>query len=451
MCSAKLRSVVFTLKSCPLPCLPHLFVGLAILALPQAQADDWPQWRGPGRDGVWRETGIVESFASAELKPGWTAPIGPGYSGPTVAGERVFLTDRVTAPDQQERVLCFERATGKALWRHAYPCVYRDVDYALGPRAAVTVADGRAFALGTMGHAHCLDVADGKVLWARDLASEFKASVNVWGVTAAPLVTGDLVIFQIGGEPDACLVALDVRTGQERWRALNGKASYSAPRLVRLGDREVVLAWTAYWMACLEPATGKVFWQLPYKPKNMILNVPDPVLDETGGKLFLSAFYDGAHLFALKPGLGTPELLWQRTGASERKTDALHSIIMTPFIRDGFVYGIDSYGEMRCVNLANGDRVWEDTTLLANGRWATAHFVQNGDRTWITTEKGEIVIARLTPRGFQRLSSAQFIAPETKLRGRDHPIAWSHPAYAHRSLFARNDTQLVCISLAAAR
>ena len=103
---------------------------------------------------------------------------------------------------------------------------------------------------------------------------------------------------------------------------------------------------------------------------------------------------------------------------------------------------------MRCLNLTNGDRVWEDTTLLANGRWATAYFVQHGDRTWITTEKGEIVIAKLTPGGLERISSAPIITPETTLRNRTHPIAWSHPAYAHRSLFARNDSQLVCVSLA---
>ncbi len=433
------------------PICPLLFsLGLTMLSAPPTRADDWPQWRGPERDGVWRETGIVASFASAELKPAWTAAIGPGYSGPTVAGERVFLTDRVTTPEPQERVLCFDRTTGRPLWTQAYPCVYRDIDYALGPRAAVTVADGRAFAFGSMGHAHALDVTDGRVLWQRDLAADFKAGINVWAVTAAPLVVGDLVIFQIGGQPDACLVALDVKTGQERWRALDGKASYSAPRLVRQGGRDVVLAWTAQWLACLEPATGKVLWHVAYKPAKMILNVPDPVLDETGGRVFLSAFYDGAMLYGLKPDFSPPELLWKRAGVSERKTDALHSIIMTPFIRDGHAYGIDSYGEMRCVNLANGDRVWEDTTLLANGRWATAYFVQNGDRTWITTEKGEIVIARLTPRGFERISSARFLTPETKLRGRDHPIAWSHPAYAHRSLFARNDSQLVCIPLGAA-
>ncbi|HYF34566.1 MAG TPA: PQQ-binding-like beta-propeller repeat protein, partial [Prosthecobacter sp.] len=329
-----------------------------------------------------------------------------------------------------------------------YACIYRDLDYALGPRAAVTVADGRAFAFGAMGHAHCLDVTDGKVLWSRDLASELRADIPIWGVTSAPVVAGDVAIFQIGGQPDACLVGVDVKTGKERWRALDGRASYSAPRLIEQDGRTALLAWTGNWLACLDPATGKVHWQEPFKPNKMVINVPDPILDEQGSKVFLTSFYDGSFLFGLKKDFAAPDLLWQRKGKSERDTDALHSIIMTPFIRDGHVYGIDSYGEMRCLNLATGDRVWSDTSLLTNGRWATAYFVQNGDRTWMTTEKGEIVIAKLTPQGFTRLSSAQFIAPGTTLRGRSHPIAWSHPAYAHKCLFARNDSELICIDLA---
>ena len=148
-----------------------VFAALLVGGTPPLAADDWPQWRGPQRDGVWRETGIVDKFSSPQLQPVWTATVGPGYSGPTVAGDRVYLTDRVNEPVPQERVLCFDRHTGKPLWTHAYPCVYRDIDYALGPRAAVTVVDGRAFAYGAMGHAHALDAASGQILWARDLAT----------------------------------------------------------------------------------------------------------------------------------------------------------------------------------------------------------------------------------------------------------------------------------------
>jgi outer membrane protein assembly factor BamB len=422
---------------------------VAALATSSLRAADWPQWRGPDRDGIWREDGIVRTFSEPELKPVWSAAVGPGYSGPTVAGDRVYLTDRVATPEPQERVLCFDRLSGKQLWAHVYACVYRDIDYALGPRAAVTIASGRAFAYGAMGHAHALDARDGRVLWARDLTKEYGVAINVWAVSAAPLVVGDLVIFQVGGAPDACLVALDVKTGQERWRALSGKASYSSPRVVRQGGRDVLLVWTATWLACLEPATGKAIWQVPYKTTKMIINVPDPVLDESGRKILLSSFYDGSFLYGLEADFGAPKLLWQRSGVSERKTDGLHSIIMTPLIRDGHAYGMDSYGEMRCLDLTNGDRVWEDTSVVPKGRWATAYFVQNGDRTWITTEQGEVIIARLTPQGCERISRARFITPDTRLRGREYPIAWSHPAYAHRSLFARNDRELVCISLAA--
>lgn len=422
---------------------------LLLAAWGPVRADDWPQWRGPQRDGVWRESGIVESFASPELQPVWTAPIGAGYSGPTVAGDQVFVADRVTAPEQQERVVCLDRKTGAKIWIVAYPCVYRDLDYALGPRAAVTVADGRAFSLGAMGHAHGIEVETGKVLWSRDLAGELQADIPLWGITSAPLVFGDTVIFQIGGRPDACLVALDLKTGKERWRALDGPASYSAPRLIRQGDKDVVLAWTGHWLACLNPATGAVFWKEPFKPNKMVIHVPDPVLDESGSRVFLTSFYDGSFLLQLKPDLTNPDVLWQRKGVSERQTDALHSMIVTPLIRGGHVYGIDSYGEMRCLDLATGDRVWSDQSLLPNGRWATAYFVQNGDRTWMTTEQGEVVIAKLTPVGFERISSAHFLTPTTDLRGRRYRIAWSHPAYAHRHLFARNDRELVCVSLEA--
>ncbi len=419
---------------------------LALAGATLARADDWPQWRGPQRDGHWRETGLLEKFPAGQLKPTWTAPIGPGYAGPTVAGDRVFVMDRVKSPEQ-ERVLAFDRTTGKQLWAHAYPCVYRDIDFATGPRASVTIADGRAFSLGAMGHAHALNVADGSVIWTRDLAADFKAIINLWGFTSAPLVVGDLVILQIGGQPDAVLVALDAQTGRERWRALDGRASYSPPQLVNLGGQDAILAWTAEWLALLDPATGQVRAKHPYKKKNMILNVADPVLDEGRRQVFLTAFYDGAHLFDLTPG--AIDLKWRRAGFSEVRTDALHSIMMTPIVRDGHAYGVDSHGEVRCINLTTGDRVWEDTSLLQKARWATAHFVQNGDRTWITTEKGEIVIARLTPQGFERISSAQFITPETDIRGRDSALAWAHPAYAHRSLFARSESLLVCISLAA--
>jgi len=141
------------------------------------------------------------------------------------------------------------------------------------------------------------------------------------------------------------------------------------------------------------------------------------------------------------------ELLWSRRGRSEINTDALHSIIMTSVIRGNYVYGIDSYGEFRCLDLESGDRVWSDLTLLEKGRWATAFFVQNGEQTWIFTEKGDLVIAHLTPKGFERISTTHLIEPTTFLPRRSSNIIWSHPAYANKHIFVRNDHELISVDL----
>src|SRR4051812_48785646 len=134
-----------------------------------ALADDWPQWRGPQRDGVWRETGIVEKFADKQLPIKWRAEIGPGYNGPTVANGRVYVMDRQVEPEQIERVHCLDAETGKPIWNYQYPCDYGKIGYTAGPRASVTIDDGRAYSLGAAGHLFCFDAAKGDVLWKKDL------------------------------------------------------------------------------------------------------------------------------------------------------------------------------------------------------------------------------------------------------------------------------------------
>ena len=148
------------------------------------------------------------------------------------------------------------RQTGKKLWTHQYDCDYT-VQYVAGPRASVTIDDGRAYALGTMGHLHCCDAADGKMLWAKDLNDEYKIRMPIWGIAASPLVEKDLVIVQIGGEPNACLVAFDKRSGEERWRALPDRASYSAPIMIEQAGKRVLVCWTGDNVVGLDPASGK--------------------------------------------------------------------------------------------------------------------------------------------------------------------------------------------------
>ena len=408
-------------------------------------ADDWPRWRGPTGDGVWHETGIVQRFDSEQIPIRWRVPVGSGYTGPTVAHGRVYVADRLVSPEQVERVHCFDWQTGDQLWTYSYPCEYRDVGYTAGPRASVTVHDGLAYSLGTMGNFHCFDAATGAVRWALDLNELYDIRMPIWGIASSPVVEGDLVIVQIGGSSGACLVAFDRKTGEEKWRALNDRASYSTPIIIRQAGRPVLVCWTGDAVVGLSPASGELYWRFPFPPKRMVLAIASPVLDS--GRLFFSGFFDGSLMLQTDPLTLAVRQVWRRIGTSERDTDGLHSIISTPIFDGDYIYGVDSYGQFRCLTSGDGERVWESLEVVPRGRWSTAHLVRNADRVWIFNERGELLITTLSPEGLQIHSRAKLIEPTRDQLNQRGGVTWSHPAFAYRHVFARNDEELICASL----
>ena len=413
-----------------------------------AKAEDWAQWRGPGRDGVWNETGIIDAFPADKLTPVWRAEIGAGYSGPTIADGRVYVTDRLVKPKQVERVHCFDARTGKSLWTHTYDCPYRGVQYDAGPRASVTIREGLAYALGTMGHFFCFDAVTGEVRWQYDLNDRYKIRMPVWGISAAPLIEDDLIILQIGGEGDHCLVAFDRKSGEPAWHALEDNASYSAPIVIDQAGQRVLVVYTGDNVVGLNPKNGTVHWKHPFPATQMVIGIAAPVLHRN--HLFMSNFFDGSLLLKLGEKDLTVTKVWQRAGESEKKTDGLHSIISTPYLDGDHIYGVDSYGELRCLDLATGDRVWESLEAGPKERWATIHFVKHHDKVWMFNEVGELIIAKLSPKGYEQISRAKLIEPtRDQLPSRRGGVTWAHPAFADRHVFARNDKELVCVSLAA--
>jgi outer membrane protein assembly factor BamB len=424
--------------------LVAIVVGIG--AIPSLAAD-WPQWRGPNRDGVWTETGVVERFESAQLPVQWRVAIGSGYCGPTVADGRVYVMDRVIQPTRQERVLCFDAETGRPVWSYAYDCVYERVQYEAGPRASVTIHDGRAYSLGTMGHLHCFDAKSGKVLWSHDCRNEYAARVPIWGVASAPLIEGDLLIVQIGGKDNACLMAFDKATGQEKWRALKDGVSYSAPIVIEQAGRRVLVCITGERIVGLDPQTGNLHWEHPFVPKQMVITIATPVFD--GRHLIATSFYDGSLLLRVRQDSLAVEKLWQRRGASEVKTDALHCCISTPILQGEHIYGVDSHGELRCLDLKTGDRIWENLAATPKARWSNIHMVRNGDKVWMFNERGELIIARLAPDGFHEISRAKLLDPTEDQLGQRGGVCWSHPAFANKRIYVRNDKELVCADLAA--
>lgn len=425
-----------------------LWTAAALGIAPHAAAlpYEWPQWRGDHRDGVWEQAGLVEKFATPELKPRWRVPIGSGYGGPTVGGGRVFLMDRVVEPVPQERVHCYDWKTGRQLWTHAYDSDYAGLAYPDGPRASVTVHDGRAYALGAVGQFHCFNAATGSILWSKDLRKEFQIRMQNWGISAAPLIEKDLVILQIGGT-DACLVALDRKTGEERWRALPDRHSYSAPIVIDQAGKRVVVCVTGDRIVGVDAGTGQLYWEYPWPPKQVIITIPTPVVDRD--RLLVTSFYDGAVMLRLLQDRPAVEKIWQKRGANERSTEALQGIISTALIIGDYVYGVDSYGELRCLDANTGERVWESLDAVPRNRWANIHFVRNGDKVWLFNERGQLIIAKLDPQGYHELSRAQLIKPTLGQLPQREGVCWTHPAFAYRHVFIRNDEELLCASLAA--
>lgn len=205
-------------------------VNFMLLAMPLTQAADWPQWMGPGRDNVWRETGLVDSFPEGGPPILWRTKVAGGYAGPAVAGGKVYVTDYVTEGDVKvpnwdrqeftgvERVLCLDEATGDELWKHEYPVKYT-ISYPAGPRCTPTVHEGKVYTMGAEGNLFCLDAESGDVVWSKDLQHDYHTKAAIWGYAGSPLVDGNRLICVVGGEGTHA-VAFDLATGDEVWRAL---------------------------------------------------------------------------------------------------------------------------------------------------------------------------------------------------------------------------------------
>jgi outer membrane protein assembly factor BamB len=436
--------------------LPALL--LALVFAPAALADDWPQWMGPHRDGVWTETGIVDRLPQGGPKVLWRIPVAGGYSGPAVADGRVYLLDYARAAGDnkpnpiarnklkgKERVLCVRAADGKPVWTHAYDCSYA-ISYPAGPRCTPTVHAGKVYTLGAMGNLLCLDAAKGKVLWSKDFPKDFGAPVPLWGFCGHPLVDGQKLICIVGGKGTAAM-AFDKDTGKELWRSLSSKETgYSAPVIIKAGGVRQLLIWTGEALNSLNPDTGKSYWSFPLATY-MGMSIMTP--RQSGDYLFAGAVYGTAVGLKLDPDKPAAFLAWRGKNA---KGTGLFPTNMTPFAEDGILYGVDQPGEFRAVKAATGERLWESWRPLTGKDKSpqvptgTIFVVKNADRFFLFTEKGELVISQLSPKGYKEVSRWKMLEPTGNAFGR--PVVWSHPAFANCCIYARNDKELVCASLA---
>lgn len=427
-----------------------------------ARADDWPQWLGPQRDGIWRETGIVDKFPADGPKVRWRTPIAGGYAGPAVAGGRVYVMDRILAKGAenpadpfnlkqaipgQERVLCLNEADGKIVWTHAYDCPYR-FSFAYGPRTTPVIADGKVYTLGAEGNLLCLDATDGKVEWSHDFKKDFAAKTPLWGHASHPLVDGSKLICVVGGA-GAVVVAFDKDTGKELWRALSAKEpGYCPPMIYEAGGKRQLIVWDSDAVNSLNPDTGEVYWSQPMETY-MAMAIAAP--RKEGDSLFLTGVMGHSMLLRLNADKPGATVSWHGTPKT-----SLSAVFSTPFFEDGYLYGNNggrTGDSLVCVKADTGARVWETMkpNKGANLPSGDSFIVKNGDRFFLFTEQGDLIIAKLSPKGYDEVSRAHLLEPTTPTNAqfKNRHVVWSHPAFANRSIYARNDKEIICVSLAA--
>src|SRR5258706_1259014 len=268
-----------------------------------APADDWPEWRGRGRLGVWKETGILDEFPKQGLAVKWRTPVNAGFTGPSVTGGRVFVTDFIRGVNTKgtERILCLDEKTGRVLWTQQWDVDYIGLmqTYAIGRRATPTVDGDSVYVLGAKGALICLKVKTGEIVWKKDFVEDYDTQVPTWGMTGAPLIDGNRVIAVVGGAGNAKVMAFDKLTGKEIWRALSSEKEepgYSQPVLFEAAGIRQLIIWHPQAVVSLDPATGKVNWQQPFKV-NINVTLATPVMHDT--RLLITSFYNGSMLLDL--------------------------------------------------------------------------------------------------------------------------------------------------------
>jgi outer membrane protein assembly factor BamB len=386
-------------------------------------AQDWPQFLGPTRNGVYAGP-LSDAWAAQGPRVVWRKTVGQGFGGPVVVGGRLLLFHRL---GNEEVLDSIDARTGTAQWRYAYPSTYRD-DFGFdeGPRAVPVAVDGVVYTFGAEGQLHAIDLAKGTRLWSVDTMARFGVPKGFFGAAGSPLVEDGRVLANVGGAK-AGIVAFEAKTGRVLWTATDAGASYSSPVGATIAGRRYAIFLTRAGLLGLDPTNGQVVFQRPWRARMAAsVNAATPVV--VGDLIFVSAQYGpGAGVLRLDGSTLTP--LWT-------SDDALSNHYATSMHRDGILYGFHGRQEFgqsfRAVELRTGKVRWTEE------RFGAGTVTLAGDRLVILRENGELVLAPASPDGFKPLARARVVDGTVR----------AYPALADGFLFARNEKDtLVAVDL----
>jgi outer membrane protein assembly factor BamB len=380
----------------------------------------WTAFRGPLRDGTYRERPILTSWPASGLTPLWKQPIGGGYASFAIARNRAFTIEQRRG---QEVVTAYDVDTGRELWARGWDGEFKEWMGGDGPRATPTWFDGRVYALGALGELRALDERTGAMLWRVNILDDNAATNLPWGMAASPLIVDDLVLVLPGGPAGRSVAAYDRQTGARRWTALNDKQAYSSPTLATIGGTRQILIVTASRLVALTP-TGELLWQYPWPTANDI-NASQPAILPPGNRVLLSSGYGhGAALLEVTNDGGRfgTRLLWEHGRLKNRFSSSVE--------HQGFIYGLDE-NILTCLDAASGEVKWK------GGRYGHGQFVLASGHLVLLSEEGELALVRAVPDSHQELARFPVLDGKT----------WNHPALDDGRLLVRNLAEMAAFDL----
>ncbi|MFO0866216.1 MAG: PQQ-binding-like beta-propeller repeat protein [Gemmataceae bacterium] len=399
---------------------------LSLLVLPfGVQAEDWPGWLGPRRDGSSAEK--VAQWKAAP-KTAWKQPVGEGHSSPIIADGKVYLHTRVQGK-QAEQIEAFDAVKGDRLWKVEYEISNFKSPFGNGPRGTPMIAGGKLYSFGITGVLTCIDLAEGKLAWKVDTLAENKAKNLFFGASCSPIVEGKHAIVNVGAK-GASIVAYDAASGKSAWQSLDDAASYSSPIAVGSGEGRQVIFLTGSHLVGLSPADGKLLWKYAFKDFLSESSTTPVVAD---GILFGSSITIGGVGLKLTSNDMKPDV------KKEWTNDLLNCYFATPVAVGKHLFmvtgtkppALKTSATLRCVEAATGKELWNRPNV---GTYHASLLRLADNRLLLLEEKGNLALIESDSKEYRELARA-------KICGN----TWAHPALANGRLYVRDNKELVCV------
>ncbi len=398
--------------------------GMTVLTAtgPTRAGEDWPQWRGPNRDGHVAAAAAPENWPK-QLTRKWKVLVGEGHASPVVADGRVFVHSR---QQDDEAVRCVDLATGRVVWTQSYPAPYK-LDQAArrhgkGPKSTPVVAGGRLFTLGISGILTCFEAESGRQLWQKQFSKEFPRISPLYGTAMSPLVIEDMLVAHVGGHNQGALKAFDAATGAEKWSWDGDGPGYASPILVDIGGSRQVVTQTQNALVGVSASNGRLLWRIPFKTA-YDQNIVTPVVYKQ--TLIFSGYGQGAAGYRItrQGSKWVPDQTWHNKDIS--------MYMSSPVVSGDLMFGMSHRrrGQLFCANAADGKVLWTSDGRMGDN----VLFIAAGDAILGLFASGELLVFKNDPKAFDVLRRYKVAEGST----------WAHPALVGRTLLVKDAKDLI--------